>query len=72
MQASFRISYLDLSHNEFGEAAGVALGEALGESVASIARDSHCYSVYAAGDVCVCVCVCVCVGLQERARCCRL
>ena len=31
LQTSFQISYLDLSHNEFGEAAGILLGEALGE-----------------------------------------
>ena len=30
-KTSFQLSYLDLSHNEFGEAAGILLGEALGE-----------------------------------------
>ncbi len=31
LQKSFQISYVDLSHNEFGEEAGELLGAALGE-----------------------------------------
>lgn len=30
LQASYNIKYLDLSHNEFGEAAGEILGPAIG------------------------------------------
>ena len=35
MQFSLHMRYLDLSHNEFGEAAGEVLGPAIGESKTS-------------------------------------
>lgn len=35
MQSSYKVKYLDLSHNEFGEVAGGILGPALGRYACS-------------------------------------
>lgn len=40
-QSSLHIKHLDLSHNEFGEAAGELLGPALGKLPGSVAARNH-------------------------------
>ena len=35
MQSSYKVKFLDLSHNEFGAAAGEILGPALGKYTSS-------------------------------------
>ncbi len=55
VQASLHMKYLDLSHNEFGEAGGELLGSAIGEE-ASHWHNPHTLSLH-----------CVCM-VQETAR----
>ena len=41
LQSSYKVTFLDLSHNEFGEVAGQILGPALGKLLICVRKTQH-------------------------------